>query len=239
MKKLLIGSLVVAVCLSAASAGPSRAASTKKKTTTTKAKAKRPTATKPKATTPPPKVRTLNMCDLMSGIDFVDVFPGKTLSFLRFIGQPKATGADDWKTADLDFQSKLARTSCELYVSLDGVQDDYVGIGQRKLAGAALRADLAARREVAEVRVPGIEGVVLQSKGKMRTASGELLSDDEDLSGRACVVVYESPKGTFDVVHQLYRTKTTADGMSCEIAYETLRRTLARVASGKVAALPV
>jgi hypothetical protein len=71
----------------------------------------------------------------------------------------------------------------------------------------------------------------------MRNASGAPIPDHEVRSGRGCIVVSETPKGSFDVVHQLSLTRTTADGVSCDIAHETLRRSLARIASGNVAVL--
>jgi hypothetical protein len=238
MKSRFFVAVSLVACVSVYSAEAGGAATTKRRTPTkTKQKPKpKPTTTTKKPTTE--KIRTLNICDLMSGINFGEVLPGKTLGFLRFMGEPRSTRVDEWKSSDLSLQARLPRTVCEFYANVGGIEDDYVGVGQEKLRGAALREDLAKTGDYVSVQVPGIDGTVLQEKGKMRFATGAAIPDNEVRRGRACIVVYESPKGTFGVTHQLFDTATTADGMSCEVAYETLRRTMARVASGNVSALP-
>jgi hypothetical protein len=227
-KKRSVGLLLVGVLI--CGTGMSSAATTKRKP---KKNATPTTKVKPATST----IRTLNMCDLMSGITFGDLFPDKTVGFIHFGAETETWVDGGWKKSDLAFESKLDYTNCEFDVrpvARPENTDDRLSIGQRKVRGASFTTFVKSGTIPLEpASVPGVEGTVWEQRGKMENR------DDAALTvGRGCAVFYEAKNGTFSVVHQLFRTKMTAADATCDVAYEALRRTLARVASGTVAVLP-
>ncbi len=192
------------------------------------------------STKPAAKVdnRMFNMCEVMDAIGIADLYPGKVLKPIVFLNEGRTAQPIEgaWRQRDLAQEATFISTICYVVggpVEHPEVQSDQLSISQDRPVVAAKTRQAKIKAKSKQTTIDGIDGKVWISRLFINAQPGRFQE--------GCTIFVETKLGAFQVSNSVEgstTTTTSVDQVSCDLATEVLKRSLAKIATGTVSKLP-
>jgi hypothetical protein len=238
--------LLASVCILmvASAVTPAHATTRAKSKTKTRRTTTAPKTIAPKSTAAAAKVKYLNMCDLMSRVQFADLLPGKVVKPIYF-GSQRDRSEGKWRNWDLTQEAKNKYSFCEMvaeYEGKPGYDADRIAMSQFKWSKKEVDdfAKTTTSDDPSVVSVGPAPIVLADVPGRafeIRSAQ-QAAGDPGPQTVPSCFVLIDTPSGVFQFAQQLLNGTTPIDQISCAVPEELARRAWAQISTGAISTLP-